>query len=294
MTSIRLITKLSDAAVRKCVGKQCVPLDATVLVNEPASVYTPDGSLLLRLHRRVPDELLDQSLPALRILASYKSTNRGIYQSAKRARIRLSDGTLSKNSHTVAEDGSPLAVASAIIGYFDRQGGRHPYCRQTAFLNSELKHWLELQPLIKHVDGLFRETLFDKWDAQRKFVESVRPEWVIEGTVFTTLTVNTNAVAGVHVDKGDYDKGFGVITCHRLGHYTGGILCFPRYRVGVDLQHGDVLFFNPHEWHGMTPIIGEEDKYERITCVYYARAKMNECGSPEEELERARKVRGSL
>jgi hypothetical protein len=121
---------------------------------------------------------------------------------------------------------------------------------------------------------------------------------VIPGTPFTTLTINNCVSGGFHTDAGDFEPGFGVIAVLRRGSYRGCLLGFPAYGVAADLQDGDVLLFDPHEVHGNTPYegcVGEEGKdWERISVVFYYRKKMVDCLSPQEELQRAKTLRGAL
>ena len=120
------------------------------------------------------------------------------------------------------------------------------------------------------------------------FIGRTNPDFVIRGTSFTTLTVNRNWQTALHTDRGDLPEGFGVLTCLRSGEYEGGFLVMPKYRVAVDMTSGCVLCANVHEWHGNS-VIRHGAKWERITCVFYARKKMIFCGSAADELERAKR-----
>jgi hypothetical protein len=84
----------------------------------------------------------------------------------------------------------------------------------------------------------------------------------------------------------------------RRGHYRGAELVFPKYGVGADLQHGDVIFFDPHEVHGNLAFregIGvEAEDWARISMVMYFRTRMVDCLEPRAELERAKGVRGEV
>lgn len=287
---VQLRTAHSAAWVKKGVAAHlCKDEHMGLLLQQDADVYKPDGEPLVMLRRgSIPKNIIETAYPALHHLRNYTTTNRYVYGgSDERKTVRYADGTKSKTVHTAP-------TASAIIGYFDRQGGRHPMCRTTRFTSNEVSKWKSTLPMVKHVNNLFKKTLPERYAAQAAVVAKTKPAWVISQTVFTTLTVNNNAVAAVHCDKGDYKKGFGVISCVRRGEYSGACLCFPQYGCAVDLQDGDVLFFNAHEWHGMTPMEKHSEDAERITCVYYFREKMVDCGSPEEELRNAKNVRGKL
>lgn len=57
----------------------------------------------------------------------------------------------------------------------------------------------------------------------------------------------------------------------------GGTLVFPKWNLGFNLSTGDVLLCNVHELHGNLPLIGEPGKYQRLSCVFYYREKLQDC-----------------
>ncbi len=85
------------------------------------------------------------------------------------------------------------------------------------------------------------------------------------------------------MDKGDLKEGFGVMCC--LGDFGGCDLVFPRYRVAVRYQEGDVLLANVgHEVHGNTPLLNPDGTVprvgrepERLVCVFYYNEGMDQC-----------------
>jgi hypothetical protein len=255
----------------------------TLLAGEDVDVYKPDGSLLLALRTgALPDGDCDRAHPALR-LAARTTNNRGVAAGGGRAARRKRDGTLSRTTYAAGVD-------SGIAGYFDRTA-REPYCRTTAFTGTEVRAWRAAQPFVRAVDAVFRRELPGRYEAQMRAVRRTPPEWVIRGTAFTTVTVNRNYRSAVHKDEGDLREGFGVLSVLRAGEYEGGHLVFPKYRVAVDLRTRDVLLADVHEWHGNTPIVGEDGEYERVSCVFYFRRGMVHCLPPARELERAKRRR---
>jgi len=150
---------------------------------------------------------------------------------------------------------------------------------------------------------------------QRRFAQDTHPEWMIGGTVFTTVTVNNTWPTAVHTDKGDLETGFSNLAVLRRGDYRGGIFTFPRYRIGFDTHDGDLLLMDAHEYHGNTAIEcstcgqllngyhecaedvqrsqaqsghGLPEPVERISVVAYYRTKMHTCGTATDEAERQR------
>jgi hypothetical protein len=180
-------------------------------------------------------------------------------------------------------------VSSAIIGAVDPQGQTR-YCPLTAWTGAETERFRELWPLFQAIADHFKRHVPDRYAAQMERTRDTRPEWVIAGTPFTTVTVNNTYPTGVHKDAGDLHEGFSTIGCLRRGAYTGGRLCFPEYRVAVDLQDGDLILMDAHEWHGNTAITKESDDAERISVVCYYRTNMQHCGSADEEYQRALQV----
>ena len=123
---------------------------------------------------------------------------------------------------------------------------------------------------------------------QKDYAERTSSDFLIPGTAFTTVTVNRNWQTAVHRDKGDLKGGFGCMTAFSAGQYDGCYLIFPQYRVAVNMRSGDVCLADVHEWHGNSPIRRNTKFYERVSLVLYYREKMAQCGSAQEELERAK------
>jgi len=200
-----------------------------------------------------------------------------------RLELRQSDGSYKVSSLVPDQFG--------VIGYADRSA-RFPYCRLTAYSLNNHSDFLNAIPYIQTVDSVFAEYMPARYAAQRAAIEQTDPHFYISGTVFTTVTVNMSWQTAVHTDKGDYRPRFGVLTCIRKGKYSGGYLVLPKYGVGVDMRTGGILLVNVHEWHGNTKLY-PHGRYERLSQVFYYREKMLECGTPQEELERAKRQKGN-
>lgn len=295
---LQLRSRVSDAAVEAMAGarlrREQLPIVSSV---GDVDIYRPDGAPLIMIRRgAVPQEVGDTAFPHLHLCAhKYSSENRGAYAGLRRGHRLRPDGSLSKNSRTMDDEGNVARVKSGVMGYFDRQGGYHPYCRAVAFTGHEADLWGELQPLFQAAARAYAEAAPKRYATQLEAAKKVHPDWVVKGTPFTTFTVNSNVLGAIHTDKGDFKEGMGVITCHRRGTYAGALLGFPQYGVGVELFDRDLILFNPHEWHGVTNFEGElSEDHERVTVVYYMRRRMVECGSAAEEFQRARSLKEDL
>jgi hypothetical protein len=292
---LQLRSKVADEDIRARLPSGITADECTVVVRDNCVVYRPDGVPLFVVIKEAFDEdIVEAAWPALHELRKYKTDNRGTYIAKKRVGLQYQGGEQSRSNRTRTDEGKVLNVASAIVGYFDRQGGRHPYCRTTAFTAQHVEQWNTILPLVHRAAHLFAERLPANYNAQMEAARAVHPAWTINGTPFSTLTVNNNTTAGIHKDAGDYKAGFGLMAVFKRGSYGGGWLGFPQYKVAADLQHRDLILFNPHEWHANTPYENQSEDAERISVVFYLREKLSQCGTPEEELKRARNVRGAI
>src|SRR5690625_7796513 len=86
--------------------------------------------------------------------------------------------------------------------------GRYKYCRLTAWTGQNVPHWQELHPLLKDVASALKEYVPDCYEAQADEADRSKPEWVVPGTPFTTVTVNNSLPTGVDTDHSDLKKDF--------------------------------------------------------------------------------------
>ena len=278
LVEIRLRSKISDEELEDKVGKILTDKDYNVLLTGATKVYKPDGKLLcIYLPQSIPQELRDLAYPVLHEIQG-TTDNRGLASGSKR----------------VTREGSRYSransVKSSLIGYFERQGGRFPYCRTTAWTGSNAEKFREIFPLFKHLESEFKQYVPDRYARQKRRAEATEPEWVIGDMPWTTVTVNNTYPTGVHKDQGDLDEGFSNLAVLRKGDYAGGYLTFPRYRTAVNMQDGDLILMDAHEWHGNTQMRLDSEDAERISLVLYYRTNMITCGTAEEEIEHAKRT----
>jgi hypothetical protein len=301
---------LTDAQTDALAGHLLGEDAYDVLFTDDADIYKPDGSPLARLRYNVVSEELclaafpvwqDAARPtgnrgyAAGVIASDEEAEaiarrRGAIGvkvvSGTRAKAIKHDGTLSNTSVT-------KMVESGIVGYFDRSA-RYPYCRLTAYNLQHPKRFASVRPFIQTIDREFARLAPERYAAQRKYVEATSPDFFIQDTNFTTVTVNRNFQTAVHQDVGDLKEGFGVMTCLRRGYFEGCYFVYPKYRVALDMRTGCILCGDVHEWHGNTPMKGNRGMFERVSLVFYYREKMKQCGSAPAELARAKHIKRNV
>lgn len=288
MLEMRLRNKLDPEAMQQRVGKILRPEDVDVLLKGPARVLKPDGSpLAVYLPGAIDRELRDAVVPTLQLLKGSYTNNRGMAAGAERIP--------GPSARTYSRQ-----VDSAIVGAFEAQGPKQ-YCRLTAWTGNEWNSYQALFPLFTRIAEQFAEHVPDRYAKQESLARQTHDMWRVGRTPFTTITINNTYATAVHTDKGDLDEGFSTLAVFRNGDFEGGWLCFPEFRVGVDLQDGDLILMDAHQWHGNTQFIPEPARkangqlegdpgYERISVVCYYRTKMAECGTPQDEVERRRIV----
>lgn len=282
---------LPDKVIEPQVGKTLDIRDVDTVLLGPTMMRDERGNpLAVYLPGVLKKVIRDTGVyDILHPLKSRMTNNRGMASGTKRFRRGGEDNEGARSDS--------LPVASMIIGSID-PGGVYGYCRTTEWTGANMPEWEKLTPFFQVISGQFAEHVPDLFSAQMEYVRKTDPAWIVPGTPFTTITVNNSYSTGVHKDVGDLDVGFSCLAVLRRGEYEGGLLTFPRYRVGVDMQDGDLLLMNAHQWHGNTRMMcacGEQIVNkpcevcgaERISVVCYYRTKMAECGSPEQEYEKA-------
>lgn len=303
-TEVRVRTKIPAEELEAKKGKILAATDLDMLLTGPSAVYLPNGQLMAKYIPRGVLANRAASLEALRDAGKSLTDNRGLASGYERRKLKP-EATRTR---------TPL-VPSAMIGSAD-PGGAYRYCRLTAWTGDEWDRWVGLHPLFATIDSQFARYVPDRYAIQKEYASRTQAEWIVGNTAFTTITVNRSYPTGVHTDAGDLEAGFSNLAVYRTGNYSGGIFTFPEYRLGVDMQDGDLLLMDAHQWHGNTymecdvcgegmgapntglnqKLAGDAALYpnhdecgtERISIVCYYRTKMAECGTVQEEYEKAK------
>lgn len=175
-------------------------------------------------------------------------------------------------------------VHSGIAGAFGRVP-RMPWGRLAAYNARNPEKFEKAIPFLQTLNAGFAELLPQRHAAQKQFTDKLDPKFVIDGTVFTTLTINKTFRTAAHLDAGDYGPGFSnLLVLSNDGNYTGGYLILPEYRIAVNVRPGDLLLIANHTAiHGNTPIELGSETSERVSVVAYAREDLANLGTWEYE-----------
>lgn len=195
-----------------------------------------------------------------------------------KSKIIYNDGTESK--YYVANK-----VNSLIAGYFDKPKvseksqilKQHKVpCRTTVFTEKNFKNWQRIIPMIKKLDSMYANFTPEN-HAEQLALARLTPDYQIDDTAFSTVTVNYNWRTACHKDSGDYHNGYSVIIVAEEGKYKGGYLGYPKFGVCVDVRNGDFILKDPHQYHCNTEIIPITNDYTRLSMIFYYREKIQEC-----------------
>ena len=288
-----------------------------IILDEDADVYDTKGNLLLKLRKNViAKELTQLAITNYKKAAQKKHENRGAsagpldkekmpnyigeFVEPGKFRTHFVSATSGKLSNQHVSNLSP----SNIIGFFDKKDrnlkGGGPPCRLTAFNRDHIDKWNNALPFLERIDELFKELVPESHSTQLERAEQT-PNFQINKTAFSTVTINYSWRTACHKDAGDFKGGFGnLIVCEDdenpykyKGCYTG----FPKYGVAVNVRDGDFVAMNVHEWHCNTEFIPDFDEevllleenknkrnniknqwhYNRLSVVCYLREKMIRC-----------------
>ncbi len=283
-----------------------------IIVDKDADVYTTDGKLLLKLRKNVfPKSLTDKALESYRKVAKAKKDNRGASAgkldrnklpnyvgklvNEKKCRTGFISSVSGKKSSQLVGNLAP----SNIIGYYDKIDRNYAKqnaapCRLTAFNRDHPDLWENSIDFLKAADRQFKKLVPKAHKKQLKQCQAV-PDFAINDTAFSTVTVNYSWRTALHKDAGDYMDGFGnlmVIEDHENPNkYQGAYTGFPQYGVAANVRTGDFLAMDVHEWHANTEfrpinqVAGNYKKkdidnhwhYNRLSIVCYLREKMIRC-----------------
>jgi len=174
------------------------------VIRDSTTVLKPDGSTLFTYVKdALPRSICEAAFATFKDAPLGTTDARGLAAGGRPFQRLRKDG-----SRSATRRSKPLQ--SNVIGFLDRDP-RNPYCRMTSFTRDNFAVFQAARPLVVEVNRLFRELAPERWQAQREFAERVSPDFVIPGTVFTSVTVNRSERTAAHMDAHDYRPGFGVM-----------------------------------------------------------------------------------
>ena len=305
---------MSDSEISKKEGEYFDQDHYHTIVNEDVDVYRKeDGKLLLKLRKNcLNQQTCYNAVDSLKDAAKKKHENRGAsagvldrnkmanyigeFVNPGKFRTRFMSSVSGKFSKQATSNLSP----SNIIGYYDKPDrnlkGKGAPCRLTAFNRDYPELWNKTLPFLKECDTMFKQLTPEPYKLQHQRANET-PEFSIEDTAFSTVTINYSWRTALHKDAGDFQEGFGnliVLEDHNnpngyKGCYTG----FPQYGVAMNVRQGDFAAMDVHEWHCNTEFYPNDESnvvgkwkendvqnnwyFNRLSVVCYLRENMLRC-----------------
>ena len=304
---------MSDSEIAKKEGEYFGQNHYHTILDEDADVYRKeDGKLLLKLRKNcLNSESCYNAVDSLKDAAKKKHENRGAsagvldrkkmanyigeFVNPGKFRTRFKSSVSGVFSKQATSNLSP----SNIIGYYDKPDrnlkGKGAPCRLTAFNRDYPELWEKTLPFLKECDNMFKQLTPEPYELQYSRANET-PDFAIENTAFSTVTINYSWRTALHKDAGDFQEGFGnliVLEDHNnpngyKGCYTG----FPQYGVAMNVRQGDFAAMDVHEWHCNTEFypldenvggkwkdndINNKWHFNRLSVVCYLRENMIRC-----------------
>lgn len=188
---------------------------------------------------------------------------------------------------------SGLKNSARVFGFQPRAAARKfDYCQVSALArdcpsaHDTLVRWAEKS------DEYYKTHAAEVYGPHQQWVgELVKPMWRMGRSVFTSGIVNKTSQLAYHFDRGNLKGAWSCMYVVKE-NIEGGDLSIPGLNLTLRMPHGTVLLFNGQALlHGVTPMRRTKLKSERYSVVYYTLDQMKACGTPQEELERAKQIR---
>jgi hypothetical protein len=113
----------------------------------------------------------------------------------------------------------------------------------------------------------------------------------MKNSVFTSGIINKNNQLNYHFDRGNFRNVYSNMIAFKKD-MGGGHLSIPEYDIGLEISDSSVSLFDGQKiLHGVTPLKPLTEEAYRFTLVYYSLEQMWKCESPQEELERVKKLK---
>jgi len=304
---------MSDDEISDKEGEYFDENTYNTILNEDADVYRKeDGKLLLKLRKNcIGQEICNDAVGSLRDAAKKKHENRGAsagvldrdkmanyigeFVKPGKFRTRFKSSVSGKFSKQATSNLSP----SNIIGYYDKPDrnlkGKGAPCRLTAFNRDYPELWNNTLPFLKRCDEMFKKLTPEQYKLQHERANETS-DFAIDGTAFSTVTINYSWRTALHRDAGDFDKGFGNLIVlkddQNDNDYSGCYTGFPQYGIAANIRQGDFVAMDVHEWHCNTEFYPVNDEvtgkwnktelkngwyYNRLSVVCYLRENMFKC-----------------
>lgn len=175
------------------------------------------------------------------------------------------------------------------FGYMPSNGIFRRHCGVTAMFSHQRAEFVELCHQAAYASEFLKMYFPEEHSAAMGFLDkSVAACWRLPNSVFTGGIANKDNPIDYHKDKANAPGTLAVMASFRSSSVRGGWLNFPEYGVRLLLPNACWIAFPNSAWmHGVTPVqVGKGGG--RYSVVFFTNERMASCGTPAEELKKAR------
>lgn len=256
-----ITVKKKEINLKEFVKRRALDSDYSTLITEDTTILDETGKVLI-----VYKELKELPLDFVQALIRVK--------------------------YTVGKRTQGLVSTSRIFGWRPRNEVRQNFCSATSLAKEQPSEHSIIAGFAPTMETLYRETAPDVFARHKETTDSqIKPEYKLNGTVFTSGIANKNNPLKYHFDTGNFKDVFSAMIVFKGGTTNGHLSC-PEYDLGFELKNNSVLLFDGQSiLHGVTPIKRESEKSYRFSVVYYSLKNIWNCLVITEEIARARKIK---
>jgi len=184
-----------------------------------------------------------------------------------------------------------MPSTSRTFGFHPRNALRHDFCGPASLAREDAEAHAALvgfAPAIARAYALYNPALAARHE---RLARAVRPEWLLDGTAFTSGIVNRDSALPYHFDTGNFAGAWSAMLGFKRD-VRGGYLSVPEYDLGLEVADGSLTLFDGQGLlHGVTPFAKSSPQGYRFTVVYYSLEQMWRCLPPGEEVKRIQRRR---
>jgi hypothetical protein len=184
-----------------------------------------------------------------------------------------------------------ITTRSAIFGYKPRIPLRQDFCSATAMANNQPQEHNVVTKFAEQLTGFYKEYFPETFAIHEAKMDSIKSEWRIPNSIFTSGIINKNNPLQYHHDTGNFKGVLSNMVAFKKG-MIGGRLVLPEYNIKLEISDNTLTIFDGQSIvHGVTPLKKFTKDSYRYTIVYYSLEQMWKCDTIKEEVIRIRKLK---
>lgn len=185
----------------------------------------------------------------------------------------------------------PMYTRARIFGYAPRLEIRNLPCRKSSLALEQPMHEAVLERTAKSVWGFYEQSFPERAAEHLTQARKVLPDYLIEGTPFTSGIVNANNPLPYHFDRGNF-QGVNSAMLGFKRDIEGGHLSIPEIDISLEIGDQSLLLFDGQSLlHGVTAFKRTSESAMRYTIVFYSLVGMWRCEPPGKEIRHFNKRR---